>query len=162
MTEPELLTRQKAALRTFWNIETTRARAQTNAEREHHQRISKVNAAFEQVSQRSAELLRQVETEYDAARGILNRVRLGDFLISAVGSIPLGDLATRDPSIEMVSAVNQARNIKRHLEARASELEQVRLFHSKLVRILVTLAILAGLALVVLIGRLLIYVYVNQ
>lgn len=162
MTEPELLTRQKAAVRVFWNIGTVRGQAETNAERERNQRISDANAEFQQISQRSAELFRQVETEYDAARGTLNRVRLGEFLVSAVASIPIGDLATRDPLIEMTSAVNQARNVKNHLQARANELDQVRLLHSKLVRFAVALAIIAGLVLVALIGGLLIYGYVNR
>lgn len=162
MTEPELLTRQKTALRAFWNAGIARTQVQTNAERERDQRISEANATFDQVSQRSAELLRQVETEYDAARGILNRVRLGDFLTSAVASIPIGDLATRDPATELTSAGNQARNIKSHLQARASELDQVRLFHSKLVRYTIAFAIIAGLVLIALISGALIYWYVNK
>lgn len=157
MTDPELLTRQKAALRALWNAETARVQAQTNTERERNQRISEANAAFEQVSQRSAELLHQVETEYNAAQGILHRVNLGAFLTSAPVTIPIGDWATRDPVTELTAAGNQARNIKNHLQARASELEQVRLFHSKLFRYAIVLAIIAGLVLVTLIAVWLVY-----
>jgi len=163
MTEPELLTRQKTTLRTFWHIENIRAQAQANAERERDRRISEANAAYEQVSRQSAELLRQIEAEGSAAQEILNRVRLGDYLRSTPLTITVSDLVLRDPLAELTSALNQARNIKNHLQARASELEQVRLFRSKLIRFGVVLAIVVGLALLALImGSLLIYAYVNR
>ncbi len=161
MTEPELLARHKVAVHAFLNAEATRSQSQVNAERERNQKISETNTEFDRVSQDSNELLQQVEAEYAATQGVLNRVQLGHLLTSAMTTISLSDFS-RDPRAELTSALNQARNIKVHLQARANELEQVRLFHSKLVRVAVGIIIIAGLVVAMPIAGFVIYLFIRR
>lgn len=140
--EPEILNLQKTALDRFDSAELVRVSRQEESEKERVRALRSTEDEFNATVADVENLLHQVESEYNAARTALERVRMSHFLTA--GTVSALPQDTRlDSRAHLASAVPHARATKEQLNARIAEWQQAKFIHERLMQIVVGLILVS-------------------